>query len=171
MSKIIDELNKIKKQQTKKYHRVEAAKPIPRPIEKPASPAPSYEVKKEEPQHSTIDASLVINLIFFVLIIFNIALTIKLFISMRKYSFENSNVMQKIDNVEQLLSSDYKQMKADLDNLKYKTKDYNSRIRQLENDKDAQSTVIDNIKNAKDTLLKRMSVLEAEFDKLKSPKQ
>jgi cell division protein FtsB len=95
-----------------------------------------------------------IGLILCIVLFTNLGLTLKLFTMMKTYTSANALQINTF-------STDFEKLNANLSNLSLRIQDTNTRVTQLEKDSEIQTTAIENLTKAKNTLFKRVNELEA----------
>lgn len=90
---------------------------------------------------------------------------------------EKENTVAYLNRIERLLSDNSRQVNANIEKIDSNLEAINKRIdieakktSELKKDIEAQTFALENLKKSKDVLYKRVSTLEANFDKLKSQK-
>jgi len=160
MSKTLNMLNTANKQRSGKYSSAENKE----------AQSIHHEPRKLEQNVSKTNLKLIIGSIFFILMILNLALTVRLFVTINKIASEKYNSVQKIDHLEEIITNNangIQKISDDLQAVSVKTKSLNTKVEQIQETTDSQAAAIDNLIKAKNSLFNKVSALEAEINNLK----
>ncbi len=109
------------------------------------------------PVPATTNLYWLIGLILCIVLFTNLGLTLKLLMMAKNSTLINTLQVNAF-------STDFEKFNTNLSDLSLRTQDTNARVTQLEKDSEIQTTAVDNLRKAKDTLFNRLSSIEGKQD-------
>ena len=158
MSKTLNMLNNASNQRTGKYSLV-------------VNKETQHEPRKLEQNVSTTNLKLIIGSVFLIIMVFNLALTFKLLVTINKMASDKNNSMEQIEELETLVSKNgngIQKINDDLQVVTAKTKSISTKVEQAQETNESQAAAIENLNKAKNTLFNKLSALEVEINNLKN---
>ena len=106
--------------------------------------------------------------VLLVILLSNFGLTFKLFMNQRGHADENNSVIAKLNKVEALLTGQASQINNFSDGVKQKMESVDAKFAQIDQDNDTQIFKIEQLDKSKNTLFKKVSLLESQLETVSS---
>jgi methyl-accepting chemotaxis protein len=132
------------------------------------SPAIAKEgIKPEYPkinkESSRVNLNWTIDIVLFILLVLNIALTFSLFVTVKQYTADKKDSVKKLEEMITNNNRSINKINDSLETVNKKTKNMYSKVEQIQETTDAQAVAIKNLTRAQNTLFNKVSALEAEI--------
>ena len=127
-------------------------------VSREETPKINYEPRKLEQNVSTTNLKLIIGSVFLIIMVFNLALTFKLLVTLNKMASDRNNSIEQIEELETLVSKNgngIQKINDDLQAVTAKTKSISTKVEQAQETNESQAAAIENLNKAKNTLFNK----------------